>query len=522
MLLPVAAVALAAIAADGNRTSDSSHAPSLEHAVSLYRQGLQDAAAAEYKAIIVAGSRAAEAYAGLARVYIKTGKIEDADAASTKALELAPDLTDAHVARGEVLFRQGKIGEAEQEFAVMIRKGTLNARAYLGEARVSSASFFYKQAKQMINMAYGLDHDDPEIRSLRASTFTVKERIQDLQENLPADAAADTPEQSDRRKLANVFKNDSAEPSHACTLVTNTKSSQTDLWKLNSEPGHIGGYGLRVQVNDVPLMMIVDTRRSGILIDQAVAARSNVRRVRNVEFAGSGDRAPSAGYQGVASSLKIADFEFKDCYVNVVEKNSALGQDGVIGADVFSDFLLDLDFAGETFSLSALPPSPNLPETTPTLTTDIFAPPLLRDRYIAPAMKSFVPAFRFGDQLLVSTGVNNSPPALFMLATGSARSSISIPLAKGFTAASLTGSRRTQGYDGEVKTVYIADDVNFSFGNIKQRDAEVFAEDLSRLSNNFGTEISGILGLSSLQKMDIKIDFRDGLVQFNFDADRRR
>jgi hypothetical protein len=518
----MAAAALAVIPAAGNHASRSADAPSLQHAVGLYRDGQMEAAAAEYNAIIAAGSQLPEAYAGLARVYIKTGKIEGADAASTKAVELAPDLTDAHVARGEVFFRQGKIGEAEQEFAAMIRKGTLNARAYLGEARVSSATSFDKQAKQMINMAYGLDHDDPEIRLFRAATFTSEELNQYLKENPPADSAADTPSNSAWRKIVNDMTLDSSEPNHPCTLVTKTKSTQTDLWKLNGEPGHVRGYGLRVQVNDEPVMMVVDTGRTGILIDQTVAARLNVRRIRNIGFAGSGERAPASGYQAFASSLRIADLEFKDCYVNVVDKNSVLGQDGVIGADVFSNFLADLDFADETFSLSELPSSPNQPETAPTLKTDIFASPLVRDRHIAPEMKSFVPFFKFGDHLLVSSSVNNSSPGLFILATGSARSSISIPLAKEFTTASLTASRRTQGSNGDVKTVYIANDVNLTFGNIKQLNTEIFAEDLSRMSNGFGTEISGTLGLSSLQKMDIKIDYRDGLVQFNFDANRKR
>jgi len=522
ILLTVAAATLAVIPARRLQTSRASQAPSLQHAVSLYRDGQAKAAAAEFNAVIASGSQQAEAYAGLARAYIKLGKIEDAEAASAKALELAPDLTDAHVARGEVFFRQGKIGEAEQEFAAMIRKGTLNARAYLGEARVSSVTSFHKQARQMINMAYGLDRGDMEISLFRSSTFTAAELQQYLKEDLPADPAADTPSQSSWRKLVNDATRDLAEPVHPCALVAKIKSTQTDLWKLTGEPGHVRAYGLRVQVNDEPVMMVVDTGRSGILIDQAVAARSKVRRIRDIGFAASEGRPPASGYQGVAASLKIANMEFEDCIVNVVEKNSALGQGGVIGADVFSNFLVDLNFADETFSISELPSPSNQTEAAPSLRTDIFSPPPLRDRHVAPDMKSFVPFFTFGDCLAVTTGMNNSSPALFMLATGSARSSISIPLAKEFTAAPLTTSRRTQGSDGEIRTVYVVNDVNLTFGNLKQSNSEIFAEDLSRLSNSAGTEISGILGLSSIQNMDIKIDYRDGLVQFNLVANHRR
>jgi hypothetical protein len=269
-------------------------------------------------------------------------------------------------------------------------------------------------------------------------------------------------------------------------------------------------------------MLVVETARPGIVIDRKIAEKANVTRVRDISVTGFGDQTPTPGYLGIASSVKIANLEFKDCLVEVVEKNSALGQDGVIGTDVFSHFLVDLDFASETFELSELPPIPNQPVPDAALRLETSDAPPPQDRYIAPRMKSFTPFFRFGDQLLVSTKINDTGPILFLLATGSTRSSISTSLAKEFTKVSQAPNRRSQGFNGEVKNVFLADDVTLTFGTVKQRNLDMTAVDLSRMSNNFGTEISGILGLSSLQKMDVKIDYRDGLIEFNFDANRWR
>jgi hypothetical protein len=46
------------------------------------------------------------------------------------------------------------------------------------------------------------------------------------------------------------------------------------------------------------------------------------------------------------------------------------------------------------------------------------------------------------------------------------------------------------------------------------------AFDTKPLSDNIGTEVSGFLGFTTLHMLDIKIDYRDGLVDFTYDAKR--
>src|SRR5271155_4776502 len=68
--------------------------PALLHAQELYRTGKFDPAIAEYNAIINAnGPDAANAYAGLARVYLKQKKPADAFPAAQKAVALDANLS---------------------------------------------------------------------------------------------------------------------------------------------------------------------------------------------------------------------------------------------------------------------------------------------------------------------------------------------------------------------------------------------------------------------------------------------
>ncbi len=89
----------------------------IANALHLYRTGKFGDAAAAYNTIISAGSPdLVLAYIGLARVYLKQEKPNDASAAATKAVALMPGKTPAITTLGEVYFRQGKMKLAEHSF----------------------------------------------------------------------------------------------------------------------------------------------------------------------------------------------------------------------------------------------------------------------------------------------------------------------------------------------------------------------------------------------------------------------
>jgi hypothetical protein len=77
-----------------------------------------------------------------------------------------------------------------------------------------------------------------------------------------------------------------------------------------------------------------------------------------------------------------------------------------------------------------------------------------------------------------------------------------------------------RGINGAVNQVYRADAVKLQFSHFRHERQGLVSFDTSQMSNDTGTEISGILGFAMLRLMDVKIDYRDGLVDFQFDPDR--
>ncbi|MBZ5654675.1 MAG: hypothetical protein LAO56_05280 [Acidobacteriia bacterium] len=68
--------------------------------------------------------------------------------------------------------------------------------------------------------------------------------------------------------------------------------------------------------------------------------------------------------------------------------------------------------------------------------------------------------------------------------------------------------------------VYSASKAVLQFGGLRQENQDMLSFDTTAISDNSGTEVSGFLGFTTLRFLDIKIDYRDGLVDFKYDRER--
>lgn len=495
--------------------------PTLADAAHLFATGKLDAAAREYTALLTPGPDAPLAYAGLARVLLRQKKPVDAYTAAAKAVDLGPTYPAAHVALGEVYFRQGKIPEAEREFITLVRAGTPNAGAYLGMARISRASSYYKQAKRLIDRAYELDPADPDIRKAWLGYLSLAERIKALQAYLAGESNDDAEEHSELEHQLVVLQDEAGQPTRPCRLVSKVSSMQTDLRQLLIDARHIRGYGLSVKLNGTPSKLMLDTGAGGILVDRPIAEKAGIKRIVQTSIAGIGDKGEVPGYVGYADSIQIGDLEFQDCYVEVMEKRSVLDDDGLIGADVFSHFLVDIDLPNGKFRLSQLPPRPDEPATPVALESRSRTVSQFHDRYIAPEMQSFSPVYRFGHELLIPTKLTDSPPKLFLIDTGSLFNTIAPAAAEEVTKVSSDSNLQVKGLSGSVNRVFRANELTLTFGHLRQKNQDMVSFDMAGISNSTGTEVSGTFGFAMLRLLEVKIDYRDGLVDFVYDANRR-
>ena len=263
------------------------------------------------------------------------------------------------------------------------------------------------------------------------------------------------------------------------------------------------------------------------------------------------------GYSAVAARIRIGELEFQDCIVRVTDKASVIEEDGLIGADVFSSYLIDIDIPGGKLRLAPLPKRPdesaaptalnteaeaannqeeksgssNEPKDDPdaaasskdgnakAATGDAKAQPavaamrLPRTRYVAPEMQNWTKIFRFGHQLLIPTYVDDSKAMLFLIDTGSFANMLSIRAARQVT--NVAGSNlQVRGVNGSVGKVYTGERAALTFSHFRQNNQEIVTIDLDNICRRTGTEVSGILGFNVLRLLEIKIDYRDGLVDF--------
>ncbi|MCH8838202.1 MAG: tetratricopeptide repeat protein, partial [Candidatus Marinimicrobia bacterium] len=120
------------------------------------------------------------AYAGLADcsswlyAYLggKEENLKEAEQASRKALELDPELAEAHVARGHALTLRQQYGEAEREFEIALGLNPRLFEAYFFYGRACLVQGKREQAAQLFKQASEVRPEDIQAPSFLATVYT--------------------------------------------------------------------------------------------------------------------------------------------------------------------------------------------------------------------------------------------------------------------------------------------------------------------------------------------------------------
>ena len=513
----------------------------------FYRQGNFQGAIASYARYVQEHPQSPDGYAGLVRVYLKQKNVEQAAQTAEKGIAQT-DSPRMRSARAEVWFRQGKIQDAEKEWVTVVNSGYPEPRAYLGLARIRNAIAMYKTAKAMIDKAHALDPNDSDIQEEWIGTLSRAQRIRYLEDSLAGENNWDSDEREGIKNYLEYLTRRAKQDNAPCRLVSKVTDTQTPLLPLLIDPSHLHGYGLSVALNGHKTELLLDTGASGILVTRSVAEHAGISKISQTSIGGIGDKGRRGGYVGIADSIKIGDLEFQNCSVEVIEQRSVVDDEGLIGADVFGNFMVEIDFPNQKLKLSQLPKRPGeieqklalnsedddtqdpdspgskddaKPGENKTAGAKIPAPGAgPQDRYISPEMQSYTRVFRFGHNLLVPTSIGSVPTKLFLMDTGATMNVISPAAAREVTKVHGDSDMIVKGISGKVNDVFTANKAVLTFGHLRQENQEMTAFDTKRLSDSIGTEISGFLGFTTLRVLAIKIDYRDALVDFQYDAKR--
>jgi len=287
------------------------------------------------------------------------------------------------------------------------------------------------------------------------------------------------------------------------TLASRYEKTEIPLLKLINET-HTFYYGLEVSVNGVPVRLLLDTGATGVLIQRRAAEKAGVIRLSNATYRGIGNniKAPT-GYRGIADQMRVGSLEFRNVVISAADQEFSAQHDGLIGSNVFSDFLMTLDFTGGKLRLEPLPdyrPEDEEPQ----------------DATVPPGMRNAVRMFQFGHMLLVPARVNDSREVHFLLDTGAFRSLISYDMAAEVGKISRDDKMQMKGINGRVADVYQTGNLTLQFAGFRQKSVGMTAFDLWDQSRGIGTEVSGLFGLPLLNLFTLTLDYRDGLVNFDY------
>lgn len=536
----------------GSDTKAPAINPELAVADQLYRAGKFAEAEASFQALLKTDSKLVPAQVGLVRAMLRQQKIDEALDAVNNALAAQPDSAALLAVKGDVQFRRGEMSGAEVSYLRAKNLDPKEVRAYLGLAQFYRSYSLYRKAYDQLQSAHEIAPDNIEVQRAWLRMLPRRERLAALEAYLGGPHPDDEEETKWMTEDLEFLKATADKPIHACRLVSKVEQTETKLETMYAPDAHrMRGIGLSVKLNDRNVHLLLDTGAGGIMVNHKVAEKAALTRISAVHYGGIGDKGLQSGYTAVADHIRVGELEFQDCVVSVSDKGSVADEGGLIGADVFGAYLIDLDLPGMRLKLSPLPKRPEDTVAPKSLNSEgeeqanaeqkedsvneqtskeqKSSPPiskpaqrLPRDRYIAPEMANWTKVFRFDHIVLVPTSVNDSKPMLFGLDTGAFANILSVRAGRQVSKVSSDDRVRIRGLNGEVKKVYSSEKATLRFGHLQQPNLDIVTLDLFTLSRHTGTEVSGFLGFAMLRLLEVKLDYRDGLVDFEYDPKRVR
>ena len=500
-------------------------------------------AAGLYQAGLASHPGDAELTAGLVHALLRQQKVQEAADAVKASLAVAPNSAPLITLRGEVEYRAGMPWVAGQSALDSDKLDVCNARNHLLLADLERLNSMYATSRKQLEMAHRLDPEDPQIRGEWIRTLPLKQRIAEAEAYISAPRGLDEEDMRRWRLFLENQKKLAAEPHKACHLVSPATSTEIPFTSIMRDAVHRAAFGLDVKLNGRNARLQIDTGADGLLVTRSVAQHAGLKPFSETEMSGVGDQGNKPGYNAYADTIRIGNLEFQDCAVRVLDSRNAMEDaDGLIGMDVFSQFLVTLDYPMRKLLLGPLPPRPGeAAAAAPSLKTnggerddtdaaakapaqnaaapaaDVHGP---YDRYIAPEMKDYTPVYRIGHMLVQPAALSSDKLKLFVLDTGAMTTTISPAAAREVTKIHTDDRFHVKGLSGDVEKVYLADEVTFHFAHLSQKVNGVVSYDISHISKSANIEISGFLGASTLNQLTIHIDYRDGLVKFDYDPNR--
>ncbi len=452
-----------------------------------------------YRAAVQARPDSFEAWEGMIRCLIRDKRAGEAYQAWEEASRQPGTGAFRKTAEGHVLFRQAEFDRADAAYGEAIRLDSRAALAYVGLASLHGLISQNESAANVANLAYRLIPENP--TAILARAYELEDPTAHVAALEQALALFD-PNSEETRALRIHVASD-RQIGHRDARVLDSPYTAAELRLEQIDPRNDTRYALTVLLNNrKKVRMLLDTGASGVSLKSSIVKNAGLERLaeEGTEVEGIGDKKAPLSYSYLAESLAIGPVRFRDYVVSVSDRQG--GMDGIIGADVFSQFLVTLDFRARRLLLAPYPGLAVPPDRTKAINGERRA--------------GTHRVFRRGNHLFLPVAVNKKASRLFLIDTGAFTNLISADFAREQTKLSHNGSVRIHGVQGEVDKVFNASQVELTFAGLRQNNSGMLAFDFGKLSNEFGFEIGGIIGMPILEQLRVTIDYRNGAVEMRY------
>ena len=446
-----------------------------------------------------------DSHLGLIRALTLENKVAKAQAESASWLVQSPSSALAEVAAGEIAYREADIASAQDHANKAITDSHCEGRSLAFAADISLLAGLYAREINLINLAHLLRPNDELIRRSWIFSLPLPDRTNALTQYLSETQNLSV---SDRESYATEVERLNLRQPGDCRITSQFTTTQLPLKRFTNEGTDF--YALNTSFNGLPRRLEVDSGASGIVLTLATAKKLGLHPEVQLHSVGVGGKGRVDSYLTHVAKIRVGDLELSNCLVEVLEK-SHLNADGLIGINLFANWLVTLDYPNSELLLA---PLPHRPDVDPTTIADSEYQPL--DRYIAPEMQNWLHILRVGHMLLLPARLDQGPMHYVIADTGSSQTTLSLSLATESHRAYVDPDNHFWGISGDIQQVYRVDHATLRFGAFQLPPASYNAFDLGNILHYTGLEVSGLIGLPTLSRMTISIDYRDNLMQLTY------
>ncbi len=474
--------------------------------IAVYKSGNFNRALPLLQEAVANNPKDAGLQAALLSTFVYLGRVDEALQAAENDIQNFPQSPEVIAARGELAFYMGDMAAAEADFRSAIKIKDETAHAYYGLFRLYFAGSMYRSARLYCLRAHDIDPDDARIAAAYMGYLTPQKR-----DEMQAGFSQSHPWLFGHLQQMEATASDLGKEINGRKVfeLDGPKQEVTVPLHYIHDGNTIVGLGIDVSINGSrPFLLTVDTGATGLLLTQKAIDEVGLTHIGSLQVGGIGDKGQRNAFISVADICTLGNIKFKTCVARATEGKQGIVQEneGLMGTDVFSDYLITIDFQRHTLHLVPLPDrEPN---------------PQRYNREPLPSEAAFTPVFRFGHHLDVLTKVNNQRTGLFLIDTGSTTSFIDATFALLTTKIRGNDYASVTGVSGSVKKVFEADKAELQFSHFLRDDPRLMSIDLNHQGHE-EVRMDGILGQSLLQFFRLTLDYRNGLVDFEYVPDAR-